>query len=236
MAQKNHDMSTIKFLEEALFGKKEEKTYEPEMKNSERAEKNSHPKEWEKITPAQKLNNSQAMDSRFTKSVLSAGGAGQGGISDMGGPQKQLGAQSNNSIWDSGILERLSQTKCNKEKTTEEKQENLNHKNSMKQGRIDEMVSSLNETDNRKSANISQIGGYVERDGAYKPPTRNLSIFDTDLNFDRVPETTEGEKATAKVVKQKDDSWKTISKSKKISNVLDGFFDNLTKGKTDNGK
>jgi len=211
MINKNEDAHRIKFLEEAISGPSTPKEKQKPLHSTDPIEK----------TP-------RIEDVRNDHSILSAG---IGHIKDTGGPKQQLGTQTNNSIWDSEILERLAGTPSNKEKTLETK-ENINRlRNSLKQGRIDEMVKSLQSTDTRKDAGVRNIGEYTERGAKYQMPTRHMSIFDSDTDFGRVPQKTAGEGVTEEVnkPKEKDDSWKDVKGTKKVNNALDNFFDHLTK-------
>ena len=182
------------------------------------------------IEKAKKLDNNEAVNSRFSNAILSAG---QGSITNIGGPKKQLGSETNNSIWDSGVLERIAGTPSNKEKTAEDKEEIETLRNSMKSGRIDEMVESLKETDQRKDATVTGMSEYHDRDArSYQLPSRNISIFDTkeEMDFRRVPEKTAGEQSIeeAAIPKEKDESWKDIKGAPRLKNTLDTLFDNLT--------
>jgi len=220
MAQKNQDQHRIKFLEDAILGKKIET---PEIKKAEK-KPNEEWKNPENQRPM-RSDNSKTIDNRSSKSILSAGG---GKITDFGGPKKQMGSQTANSIWDSGIIEKLAKTKGNKEKVQEEKFETEKYKNSMKANRLDDMVKSLQETDLRKDATI-QSSGVSSKDPGYKAPSRNISIFDTTNDFERVPEQTTGEKSAAesRKAKAKDDSWKKVSGSYKTEDAVNNLFNKL---------
>jgi len=210
MINKNEDAHRIKFLEEALFG--------PQDK----------PEEKKPLHSSQPVQKKDVDDFKNDRSILSAG---VGDIKDTGGPSCQLGTRTNNSIWDSTILDKLAGTPSNKEKTIE-KRENINQlRDALKQGRINDMVQSLQNTDTRKDAGVRNIGEYTERGAKYNVPTRHMSIFDTDTDFGRVPQKTAGEEVTDEVntPKEKDDSWKDVRGTKKINNVLDSFFDHITK-------
>ena len=220
MIQKNKNSDMINFLFNVVAGGEEEVV---ESKENEKPPV--------KIEKAKKLDNNESVASRFSKSILSAG---QGNITNIGGPKKQLGSETNNSIWDSGILERLAETPGNKEKTAEDKEEIETLRNSMKSGRIDEMVESLKETDQRKDATVTGMSEYHDRDArSYQLPSRNISIFDTkeEMDFRRVPEKTAGEQSVeeAAIPKEKDESWKDIKGAPRLKNTLDTLFDNLTK-------
>lgn len=225
MVQRNQDQHRIKFLEDALFGKKEET---PEIKKVEK-KANEEWKNPENQRPM-RSNNNLTINNRSGKSILTAGG---GNITDFGGPKKHMGNQTSNSIWDSSIIERLAETKGNKEKTQEEKFETERYKNTMKAERLDDMVKALQDTDTRKDATIAS-SAVSNKDPGYKAPSRNISIFDTTTDFERIPEQTHGEKVAsdARKVKDKDESWKKVSKSYKTKDAVNKMFEGLFEKKS----
>ena len=210
MINKNKDAHRIKFLEDAIVGDKKQAEEQKPLQSSEPIKKEKQP------------------DIKNDRSILSAG---VGEITDTGGPRRQLGTQTNNSIWDSSVLDKLANTPSNKEKTLDKKENIDRLRNSLKQGRIDEMVQSLQDTDTRKDAGVRNIGEYTERGAKYQMPTRHMSIFDSDTDFGRVPNKTAGEAVTEEIIKpkEKDDSWKETKGTKKVNNVLDNFFDSIIK-------
>ena len=216
MISRNKDMYTIKFLEESS-NKKAEASQEAPVKKDVKPESTN-------IT--NKLDNSKAIDSRFSNTILSAG---KGNISNNGGSERQLKSQSNNSIWDSKVIDRLKGTKDNKEKTFEEKAQTQNLKNSLKQGRLDSMVDAVRSTDTRKSSGVKDMSEFAGP-RKYQLPTNNLSIFDNNMNFGRVPDQTVGEKSVEEKAtpKKADDSWKEIKGTTKNDNLISRLFDNLT--------
>lgn len=209
MIHKNQDVHRIKFLEEEILS--------PEWKEQKLQQETQSVKKKDNVP-----------DVKNDRTILNAG---MGSIKNTGGPQMQMGSKTNNSIWNSDILDKLAGRPSNKEKTLEKK-ENINRlKNSLKEGRIDDMVQSLQDTDTRKDTGVYNIGTYSERGGKYKMPSRHMSIFNADSEFSRVPQKTAGEKITeeANMPKEKDDSWKNIKGTKKVNNALDNFFDHITK-------
>jgi len=213
MLQKNEKSGTISFL----FGEKKADKVE---------EKVAEVKEERPLSKAHKLNNSDAINSRMPGQVLSAG---QGNISDNGGPKKYMGCQTNNSIWNHEVLSKLSETPGSDEKSKDIQSNVKKLRNSMDQDRLDAMAESLKETDMRKDATVQNVGEYEERGTQYKRPQNNLSIFDTSFDFERVPKQTDGEKSAKEARKEseKDDSWKKISKAKTTKNALDSLFESL---------
>ena len=230
MLQRNGESETISFLLEKILDKHSDPSY---LKYSEKAKKEDHRKEEPKrasdIKPATKSNNSKAIEGRGGQ-ILTAGG---GSITDTGGPRKHMGSITNNSIWDSGVLQNLAQTRSNDETTKEIKSGVQHLKNSMEEGRINEIVENLQNTDLRKDATIQSAGEFTERGANYKAPKNNLSIFDNNLNFERVPEQTEGERAAEESRKEKDRIYdkRRVMSTKSMENSL---FENLMQvGKKD---
>jgi len=218
MIGKNQDMERIKFLEEAITPNEEK------IENQKEANKEVE----KEIKPHKKLDNNEAVKSRFGNAILSAG---QGKITDIGGPSKQLGSETNNSIWDTNVLNKLKESKDNKEKTIESKEKINRLRNSFKQDRMDQMVESLHEVDNRKDATVKSIQERESCLGDCKLPKNNISIFDKEKDFSRVPEKTDGELVTEKIhaaAGEKDDSWKDVRGQTKRNNTLDNLFNNIT--------
>jgi len=222
MIQRNQDQNNIKFFEDAILGKREEKL--PEKKSSV-----DNIPEWKNIKnqKPKKSNNSKAIENYSNKSILSAG---QASITDFGGPEKQIKTQTSNSIWDSTILDKLSKSQDNREKTASEKNKIEKYYQSMKQERLDEMVNALKNTETRKNANVNRAAEYTF-DSTYKAPSSGISIFDSNKDFDRVPEMTHGEKVAkeARVKREKDTSWKQVSRNNTIQSMEDSFINKLFK-------
>lgn len=178
---------------------------------------------------AKKLNNSEVINSiRSANSVLSAGG---GSIKDEGGPRKYIGSETQNSIWDTDIIEKLAGTKSNKEKTDEEKENTQNMRKSIRQESLDNMTEALSQTDTRKVADVSNMSE-LNSINYRKPLSNNLSIFDTEI-FDNMPEKTAGEKMAGEVrtKKEADTSWREKRGTFKSQDVVNSLFDNLMKDK-----
>ena len=95
----------------------------------------------------------------------------------------------------------------------------------------DRLNDNLSNTDTRKDNAVYPVDA---QDGSsnrsqYRVSSKNLSIFDTEFNFERVPEKTTGEKSTEKRIKEKDQSWKNVKGNTHSSTILDGFFDKIIK-------
>ena len=233
MLQRNGESQTINFLLEKILGKHNDPS---QLKYSEKAKKQDNQKpEHERLSdirPATRSDNSRAIEGRGGQ-ILTAGG---GSIRDTGGPRKHMGSITNNSIWDSGVLQDLAQKRSNDE-TTAEIKSNVQHlRNSMKEDRIDQMVEDLQNTDLRKDSTVKNTGEYIERGSNYKAPQNHISIFDDKLDFSRVPEKTAGEKSAEESRKEKDKEYdkRRIVSTKSMENSL---FENLMQvGKKDEKK
>lgn len=165
------------------------------------------------------------MISRGTK-IMSATG---GNITDMGGPKKYMKSQTSNSIFDSDVLERLSKKQDSSEKTKEIKANINKVRNSINKEIMNELTDSLKDTDQRKSSNVSSLSEY-SGSSSYKRPVNGLSIFDDNMNFDRVPEKTAGEILDEKIQDNKskvDDSWKNPSRNNNMRYLEDRLMDSF---------
>lgn len=167
-----------------------------------------------------KTNNNDLINSTRGSGILSAG---VGTVSDMGGPNKYQGSQTNNSIWDSNILDELVDVKGNDEKIKEEKQAVEKLRKGMRKEALDQLAKSISETDTRKDATVVKSSEY--NGSSYQTPKTNMSIFDAD--FSNLPEETEGEKISkrANAPKEKDESWKSNGlKNTKTSELINSLF------------
>ena len=177
---------------------------------------------------SKKLNNSEVIDSvRSANSVLSAGG---GSIKDNGGPSKYIGSSTQNSIWDTDIVEKLSETKSNKEKTLEAKEHIQNVRKNVRKESLDNLTKALEHTDTRKSSDVQSLSELTPTQRKASP--NNLSIFDTEV-FDNMPEKTAGEKIAeaARAEKDVDDSWRGTKGTLKSTDIVNNLFDKLMSGR-----
>jgi len=152
-----------------------------------------------------------------------------GGLTDMGGPKKHIKMETSNTIWDTSRNENLIKSIDSKEETRQEKQKIAELKQKQEKDRIDSIVNSLKETDNRKASSILSSREQSSETNKYKSPTANISIFD-QKEFERLPEKTSGEKVSEenKIRKsQKDESWKSNGKCLSSKDVTSKLFDNL---------
>jgi hypothetical protein len=216
---RNQDYDRIKFTEENFKIEEPEKEVIVDQSIRNKQAKNLLPK---------KLNNSNAISNRTESQILAAG---MGTIKDIGGPKKYMGSQTNNSIWDNEIIEKLSKVPDNKEKTKTEVEDIKKMKKERKDQRINEIVEGLKNTDTRKDANIVKMNDF-EKPSLFKRPKNAISIFDTlegKNDFDRVPEKTDGEKMVERIKesKKKDKIWKDKQGIVSTSNIFNSMFDNM---------
>lgn len=199
----------------------------PQMKKDmpKKAEKD---RSWATQKPASRMDNNSAIDSRGSKFLS----AGMGQVSDDRGPRKHIGSHNQNSMWDSGVIDRLAKQQGNDEKTSAERESIEKTRNGFKQERMDALVEGIREADTRKDSGVTSMGG-VDGSGSrksYRMPSQNISIFDDNSNFSRIPEKSKGDKIreSARKPKERDDSWKKVSGTTNTKSLMDSLFDKLT--------
>jgi shikimate kinase len=220
MIQRMSDQGRIKFSE-----KEEIKSTVENKKTAKNSTKVDRPiEEVMEEQKSRKIENEKVINSiRSANSILSAGG---GTIKEDGGPRKYIGAETQNSIWDTDVLKKLSTQKTNKEKTIEEKEHNQRVRNGIRQEELDKMVDALQETDTRKVCSVKEIEGSFSNN--YNVPKNSLSIFDTKV-FDNMPEKTAGEEMAEKVRKEKEKTYENKIGTTKPSDYVNQLFETLTK-------
>lgn len=213
--------------------RKELASREPEIKQAKKIEKD---RSW--------LNQDTTIErygdpvSRNGSSVRPSRCSSKGGITNMGGPSKQIGSDSNNSIWNSDIFETLSKTASSSENTMEEKmsakrirqQKQAEYKQSMTPKIGDEEVNSLM----NKSNSVSSIS--AKGNGKGWIPSNKISMFDDNLNFDRL--TALENRVSPKVEKPQTKKVANNISSRKISSSKDmtnRFVDGIVDQKKDSG-
>lgn len=210
MIQKVSKTNTISFIEQALSDKQDIAPIKEEPKIAEKA-----------VAPIEKARHldNKDMISRGSK-VMSAT---SGKITNMGGPKKFMGSQTNNTLWNPDLVEKLGEIPDSKERMIEEKAENERYRKGMKKEQLDKMVDVLQNTDQRKTSTV--VGMSTFQGSNYNTPQNNMSIFDKE-DFERVPEKTHGEKIAeeSRKPKEKDDSWQHPTR-KTLKNSIDKFFE-----------
>ena len=176
---------------------------------------------------AKKLNNADVINVRGSSGILSAGG---GSIKDDRGSTKYMGSETNNSIWDSEVLQKLHGSASNQDRIIAERNAIDEARKGIRQESMDNMIEAIESTENRKDASVYSLTG--GENTSYRASENNLSIFDTGV-FDNMPEQTLGEKIAenARKPKEKDDSWRHNYGTKKMSSCIDSLFENLQDNK-----
>ena len=102
-------------------------------------------------------------------------------------------------------------------------------RNSINDEVMDNLAESLQSTDQRKGSSVASLSEY-SGSSSYQRPANGLSIFDKNMNFERVPEKTGGEKLVEKLAEERekvDDSWRGGAKRISSKSIQDAFFENL---------
>ena len=174
---------------------------------------------------AKKMNNKDDgfMTTRNIRSAIS------GVIKDDGGPVKFIKSETSNTIWENNKSERLSKEIDSKTRVKIEKEKIADNKRIAEQKRMDDLVSSLKETEQSKDSNVSQLNNFSG--SKYYSPKNNMSIFDTK-EFERLAKKSEGERISdenEEKKSQKDESWKNSGKQVSSKDLVNRFFDSLLK-------
>ena len=221
MLQKNKDSSKISCLDVFFQSVEAEKRASETDSVDDKTEeiKNIQPEKMSKLDGFDPLSQSRNPSS----SVISSSGGIQ---TDMGGPKKYMGSQTNNSIWDVNNIEKLIKIKDNKEKTIDEQNNIKDFKVKAKEDRINAMIEDLESVDLRKQSVIKSIE--TESLTNYKNLKGNISIFDVG-DYERVPEKTEGEQLSDKLAEQKkkNDSWEDNQRAMSSKKIVSKLFDTL---------
>jgi len=172
---------------------------------------------------SKKLNNKDngLMNSMNIRSARS------GVIKDEGGSSKFIKSETSNTIWENNKSERLSKEIDSQTRVKIEKEQIATNKRVAEQKRMDEMVNSLRETEQRKDSTISPASNF--NGSNYYAPKQSMSIFD-NKEFERLEEKTAGEKVSdenRKKRNQKDESYKNSGKQVSSKDFVNRFFDSL---------
>ena len=150
-------------------------------------------------------------------------------IKDDGGPVKFIKSETSNTIWENNKSERLSKEIDSQTRVKIEKEQIADNKRIAEQKRMDDLVSSLKETEQSKDSNVSQLNNFSG--SKYYSPKNNMSIFDTK-EFERLAEKSEGERISdenEEKKSQKDESWKNSGKQVSSKDLVNRFFNSLLK-------
>lgn len=159
--------------------------------------------------------------------------SGSGTDRDSATPSHRV-ETSANSIWDSGKIERISNSFSDTtgEKIAENKESRQSVLKDLEQDRRNQVYKGLEDVDTRKASTVTHTGGgETESQGSYSAPKRNMSIFDTK-SFETFANEhrTDGEKLSENKknsVKTNDSVYK--GKVTSTKGIMNNLFDSLTK-------
>lgn len=166
---------------------------------------------------------------RNASSIRSSRCAIDGGITNNGGPTKQVGVENKNTIWDSNSLEKIANTLSTQETTKIEKESSDRIRMKKQAEYKQSIMPKVGEEDviMQKTANVSSAAAKASGKGWV--PTNKISMFDKTDNFERLdalqdrvnPKVSEEKVKTAKV-----HGSKIVKTSKEAShNFVDAIID-----------
>lgn len=205
--------------------RKEVNDRQPEMKQAKKIEKD---RSWaNQETRVTEYNNPIT---RGVSSVRPSRCASKGGITDMGGPTKQIGCESNNSVWDSNVLGKRAESISSKEATVEEKASSDRIRQKKQAEYKQSMSPKLGEDADALAQKSSSVNStYAKSSGKGWVPSNKISMFDNNLNFDRL--TAIENRVSPKIEKQEAKKAshignKKVASSKDMTNrFVDGIVD-----------
>jgi hypothetical protein len=195
---------------------------QPEMKRAKKAEKD---RSWAE----QKIQKEAYGDpiARGRSSVRPSRCASEGGITDMGGSKKQVGCETNNSIWNNEVLSKMANDPSSRELTASKK-ESADRIRQKKQAEYKQSMSPQlgAEADElaKKASSVNPVS--AKSSGKGWVPANKISMFDTNTNFDRL--TALENRVNPKVEKTAEQKipMKKIASSKDMTNrFVDGVID-----------
>ena len=159
--------------------------------------------------------------------------AGSGTDMDSATPSHRSGT-SDNSIWDSGKIERISNSFSDTtgEKIAENKESRQSVLKDLEQDRRNQVYKGLEDVDTRKASSVTHTGGgETESQASYSAPKKNMSIFDTK-SFETFANEhkTDGEKSSENKrnnVKVNESVYK--GKVTSTKGIMNNLFNSLTK-------
>jgi hypothetical protein len=171
----------------------------------------------------------------------SIGSAQAGGLSDIGGTVRQMRTATSNSIWDTGVLDRILAGKVELDKGEQIKADNKKVAEARETARQQQLFNIDPEAIKAamgSSKSVSATSAHANDSSNYgsKVAGNQLSIFDAN-KFANVPELTEGEKikkAAAARRDKTDRSWEAPTAAVSSKQKLSAFFDALKQ--TEEGK
>lgn len=155
-------------------------------------------------------------------------------IQDVNHSGKFIGCKSNNSIWDSEIISRASVSETQQEKLKETKDNIKKLKNSYNEERMNRLANEVKNIDTRKESSITSLSlDSKNSDIKYK---NSISMFDKNLNFERVPERSQAEKIAENKAKDREErinedrNWKRNQNKPITSNgIFESFVNKISK-------
>jgi len=212
---KASDYDKIGFLGDQEQQKKEQKKAGKQRRGFE----TTQPKKFDEIGTTGSMHRSSVMS------------AGRSAIADNSATPVHRSNQTQNSILNPNRLEELSQQPRSDEQSKAIKAEQKAMHNRQGSQLVDEMIKSLKGVDTRKASSVSALSSSVEPDRR-KSPTRAVSMFGDNKDFETVPDKTAGEKIVDSNKQrrgQKDDSWKKLSRPVTANSLTERFLEQLVK-------
>lgn len=163
---------------------------------------------------------------RNGKSVISAMAEN---ITEMGGPKRRVMSQ--NSIWDSEVIDKLAKQKDNGEIIREARDQENKRRENIKAASRDERIDleGLKTTIQQKDVSVQNLSGADGNAHKYtkKLPVSGMSIFDT-VEFGRLAEQTEGEKLSANKPAPKERvTTESLLPANNSRSITASMFDNI---------
>lgn len=240
MLRKTNDQSKIGFLDGIKFPSKEEQTVlteeqkYAELRKEQQIKSAAEDIRVETLKEEQKSKKLNCKDDGLmsSKSIASAyyNPDPNNGISDFGGPSKQLKTPISNSIWEPDRANKATLSNS-KEETRLEKESIASVKLKQEKERINNMVEALKSTDQTKASAINVMNSFQGH--KFNTSQQNIGIFDNG-DFNRLPKQTDGERVAQENSEkraQKDESWRTDGKSFSSKDVINRMFDGLMSSK-----
>lgn len=198
---------------------------QPEMKSAQKEDQKDRSWAVEKGYERTEYNNPIARSGNSVRPARCA----EGGLTDIGGPTKQVNVSGKNSIWDSSVLSNLANTASSRESTQMEKdssdrvrqKKQAEYKQSMSP-KVGEEPEGLM----KKASSVSPAAATSSGKGWV--PANKLSMFDTNDKFDRLTALTERVNPTVKKEEKKAEikqSSKSLTSKEVTSRFVDGIID-----------
>ncbi len=209
---KNSDSNKINFLDQFVQSRVEDKSKQVKSRDIDKSIQSQR---------AKKMDNSKAIQNISGKSILSAGGYVKGGISDFGGSGKYIGCKSNNSIWDSQVIQKQAKTKGGDQVIKQSRQAIQTTRQNWQKDRMNQIVQALQKTDTRKQSSVKSLSSQVSH--TPNNSKSSISMFD-NMDFQNLPQKTAGQKMSQQKNKQKKKDYIKNVGTKKLSDSINNLF------------